>query len=109
MERLIEKCFGLPEDSVYSYEAVLEAEGSTGMLIGGAVCTNRGRGHQKLRFSVASVGPLPNLLAVEGVRVTELRESDLGLWDVEAILLDNSPLQISMTMVDKQYKLEETK
>ena len=105
MERLIEKCFGLPEDSVYSYEVSLEAEGRTGMLIGSAGCIFRGREHQKLRFSLASVGPLPNLLAVEGVRVTEIRETGHGLWDVEAILLNSSPLQIFMKMVDKQYKL----
>lgn len=75
------------------------------MLIGGAVCINRGKEHQKLRFSVASVGPLPNLLAVEGVRVTELRESGLGLWDVEAILLDSSPLQVFVRLADKGQKL----
>lgn len=105
MENLIEKCFGLPEDSVYSYEVVLIAEGNTGMLIGGAVCISRGLQHQKLRFSMAVSGPMPSLLAVEGVRITEIRETGHGLWDVEATMLNNSPLQISMTMADKQYKL----
>lgn len=104
MERLIEKCFGLPEGSVYSYEATLDAEGRAGFFIGGDIYAARGRIGQRLLFRVASLKPLPDLWNLQGINVVSVQERGRGLWEITATLLHSSPLQIHAVLNNQTNK-----